>query len=75
MPESTRRSSTRCAPRKPVGSSGSIRAHWLSENQKKSAIPNASSQEALNHTPPALEIRLLGPDPSFEYPIVILFRP
>ena len=38
MPLNTRRSSTRRLPRTSVGSSGSIRAHCASENQKKSDI-------------------------------------
>jgi hypothetical protein len=46
-----------------VGNSGSIRDHCSSENQKKSAIANTSLAEALNHTSPAMGIRLLGPDP------------
>jgi hypothetical protein len=33
MPLTTRRSSTRCAPRRPDGKSGSIFAHSLSLNQ------------------------------------------
>lgn len=49
IPLSTRRSSTRGIPPVPVGSSGSIRAYCLSENQKKSTILNASSPSALNH--------------------------
>ena len=64
LPDSTRRSSTRLAPLPLTGRSGSIRDHWLSENQKKSAIPNASSREALNHIGAGLGIPLLGPDPS-----------
>src|ERR1700710_69452 len=51
-------------PRVSVGSSGAIRAHWASENQKKSAIENASSQEALNHSLPNLRIPFMGPDPN-----------
>ena len=51
-------------PRKPVGSGGSIRDHCSSENQKKSAIANASFAEELNHCLDARGIRLLGPDPS-----------
>lgn len=49
-----------------VGSNGAIRAHCASENQKKSAIFNASSLETLNHTITALGIPFMGPDPSSE---------
>src|SRR3546814_7838849 len=49
IPLSTRRSSTRLLPRAFAGSSGSIRAHCASENQKKSAIDAASSLKAVNH--------------------------
>src|SRR6478735_8695462 len=38
IPLSTRRSSTRALPRTSVGSSGAIRSHCASENQKKSDI-------------------------------------
>src|SRR3546814_10033398 len=49
IPLSTRRSSTRLLPRAFAGSSGSIRAHCASENQKKSAIDAASSLKAVNN--------------------------
>src|SRR3546814_18448582 len=61
---STRRSSTRLLPRAFAGSSGSIRAHCASENQKKSAIDAASSLKAVNHKSGTMGILLLGPDPS-----------
>ena len=51
-------------PRVSVGKSGPIRAHCASENQKKSDISIASSLETMNHASPALEIPLMGPDPS-----------
>jgi Co/Zn/Cd efflux system component len=64
MPDSTRRSSTRGMPRVSVGNSGSIRPHCSSENQKKSAIFNASSPGTLNHHQPLSGIRFMGPDPN-----------
>src|SRR3546814_16831025 len=64
IPLSTRRSSTRLLPRAFAGSSGSIRAHCASENQKKSAIDAASSLKAVNHKSGTMGILLLGPDPS-----------
>src|SRR5688500_15413050 len=50
------RSRSRSESRVSVGSNGAIRAHCASENQKKSAIFNASSLETLNHTITALGI-------------------
>src|SRR3546814_16838556 len=64
IPLSTRRSSTRLLPRAFAGSSGSIRAHCASENQKKSAIDAASSLKAVNHKSGTMGILLLGPAPS-----------
>ena len=43
MPEITRRSSTRCAPLRPFGSNGSIRAHSASLNQVSCLAINASA--------------------------------
>jgi hypothetical protein len=53
MPEITRRSSTRRAPHRPLGSNGSIRAHSVSLNQVNDLPINAStSAEALNQQIP-----------------------
>ena len=51
-------------PRISVGKSGAIRAHCVSENQKKSGISIASSLATTNHASPALGIPLMGPDPN-----------
>jgi len=58
MPEITRRSSTRRAPHRPLGSNGSIRAHSVSLNQVSclaiiASVPRGSFESAnsLNRKP------------------------
>ena len=64
--------SPRRAPREPVGSSGLIRDHCLSKNQKKSAIANTSPAEALNHKLAAIGTRLLAPEPTLNHGVSLL---
>ena len=55
MPEITRRSSTRCAPLRPRGNNGSIRAHSASLNQVNclaiQRLPPNDSVESAIHQP------------------------
>jgi hypothetical protein len=51
IPLITRRSSTRCAPRRPRGSNGSIRAHSPSLSQVIPFIASSPPNESLNHIP------------------------
>src|SRR5690349_14357576 len=63
MPEITRRSSTRCAPLRPRGSKGSIRAHSASLNQVSClAIQHLRQMTALNQRTPN-RASLLSTDP------------
>ena len=61
---------TQSLPRLSVGGRGSIRAHCVSENQRKPVILTALSLQTVKHVKPDVGGLLMGPDPKLHAQIV-----